>query len=297
MQRRVIIIVGPTASGKTALAIALAKKLNGEVVSADSRQVYRGLDLGTGKVTPEEMAGVPHHLLDTVDPTAVYSAADFVRDAQGAIDAILARGKTPIIAGGTGFYIDALTGRMPLTPVSANPAFRASLAHRSAPFLFELLSAVDPKRAARMNESDSKNKVRLIRALEISYCGEPHEVLRTASPYTYTWIGIKPNMDALREKIGTRLDERLAQGMVEEARALHQKGISYERMEALGLEYRYLARYLQGDITLDAMRTQLEQKIWQYAKRQMTYWQRNKDIQWVTANYEHSALSILSAHT
>lgn len=293
MPPRVIIIVGPTASGKTSLSIALSKKLNGEVVSADSRQVYSGLDLGTGKVTKEEMDGVPHHLLDVAQPQTIYSAADFVRDAHRALIDITSRGKTPVVAGGTGFYVDALTGRIPLAPVPANASLRETLTSHDAPTLLALLNSLDPKRAARMNESDARNKVRLIRALEIAYCGTPKDV-PPMPQYDYVWLGIKPNMTVLRKKIAIRLDERLEAGMVEEAKGMHTNGLSYERMETLGLEYRHLARFLQGTISYEEMRTQLEQKIWQYAKRQMTYWQRNKNIHWLVGDYENEALHFLN---
>lgn len=294
---RVIIIVGPTASGKTALAVALAKKLNGEIISADSRQVYRGMDIGTGKVTTEEMGGIAHHLLDVADPASTYTAHDFARDGRTAIESIVARGKTPIVAGGTGFYIDTLVGRLQPAPVAQDAALRRALADTSVDDLYALLCAADHARATQMNQSERRNKVRLIRALEIAKhasreqaAAEPEEF-----PYETVWIGIRPNMQELRTKIRARLEERLARGMIDEVQHLHTQGLSYERMEALGLEYRYIARYLAGHITEADMRTQLEQKIWQYARRQMTYWKRNSAIHWLTADYEKTALATLSA--
>ncbi|MBP9669419.1 MAG: tRNA (adenosine(37)-N6)-dimethylallyltransferase MiaA [Candidatus Pacebacteria bacterium] len=292
---RVITIVGPTASGKTALAIALAKHLNGEIISADSRQVYRGLDLGTGKVTTEEMGGIPHHLLDIAEPHSTYTAYDFARDARTVIDDIIARGKTPIIAGGTGFYIDTLLGRIQAAAVPKNAVLRESLAEKSPTELFSMLQERDAQRAAQMNESERQNKVRLIRALEIAAAGPIVPDEPSSFPYSVVWLGIKPDMQRLREKIGVRLDERLAAGMIDEVRHLHEHGLSYERMDELGLEYRSIAQFLQGQISEAEMRIQLEQKIWQYAKRQMTYWRRNADIHWLTEDYEKTALDTLSA--
>ncbi len=292
---RVITVVGPTASGKTSLSIALAKKLNGEIISADSRQVYRGLDIGTGKVTAQEMDGIPHHLLDVADPSSTYTAHDFARDAREKIEAILHHGKTPIIAGGTGFYIDTLLGRVQPASVPQNQTLRDVLAEKSEDELFQMLQTQDSLRAEGMNNSERRNKVRLIRALEIATEKPITSLPPIPFPYPVVWLGIKPDMKQLREKIQRRLDERFSHGMVDEVRTLHAQGLSYARMELLGLEYRYLALFLQGKITEANMRTQLEQKIWQYAKRQMTYWKRNPQIHWLTHDYEKTALETLSA--
>ena len=292
---RVITIIGPTASGKTSLSIALAKKLNGEIISADSRQVYLGLDIGTGKVTAHEMDGIPHHLLDIVEPQATYTAHDFAQDARATIDDVVRRGKTPLVVGGTGFYIDTLFGLVKPASVEKNAALRETFAGQSVGELFEMLEMQDPLRAEGMNNSERHNKVRLIRALEIA--AAPPTTTKDMSPFPHSvvWLGLKPDMKVLREKIQNRLHERLANGMVDEVRHLHAEGLSYERMESLGLEYRYIARLLQGKLSDAEMRLQLEQKIWQYAKRQMTYWKRNPQIHWLTHDYEKTALETLSA--
>jgi len=182
-RQKVLIIVGPTASGKSALAIEIAKKLSGEVISADSRQVYRGLDIGTGKVTKREMRGIPHHLLDVASPKRVLSAGDFVARASRAIADITARGKLPIVAGGTGFYIDALMRRVALGKAPPNPALRKKLAEKSATQLFALLKKRDPTRAASMDTpSERNNKLRLIRALEIAQRQSKEQRVRLATP-------------------------------------------------------------------------------------------------------------------
>ncbi len=280
MTQKILCLVGPTASGKSSLGVQLAKKLNGEIISADSRQVYCGLDIGTGKITKREMCGVPHHLLDVAQPRRTFSAHDFSTHARRAIADIIARGRTPIVCGGTGFYIDALLGRVSLPDVPPDKAFRAGMRTKTAAQLFALLKQKDPARAQRMNESERKNPVRLIRALEIARSLGKDPKPQDNTPYCAQWIGIQPADDVLKKKITQRLDVRLRQGMVAEARRLHADGLSYKRMEELGLEYRALAQFLRGDITRVEMRDELLRDIFKYAKRQRIYWKRNKDIRW-----------------
>ncbi len=270
--------MGPTSSGKSALAVALARKFNGEVISADSRQVYRGLDIGTGKITKREMKSVPHHLLDVASPRRVFTAHDFVEHGRRAIGEIGMRGKLPIIAGGTGFYIDALVGRIELPNVQANRVLRAKLEKKSAAQLFTLLKKKDSRRAKGI---DRYNKRRLVRALEIiSAIGKvPNLGLRNPE-YDALWIGIAPPMKQLEKKIDIRLLARIRQGIIGEAKRLHSGGLSYKRMEELGLEYRSLAHLLQGKITHAEMVEELNRAIRKYAKRQLTYWKRNRSIRW-----------------
>lgn len=275
---KVIAIVGPTASGKTSLSITLAKKFNGEIISADSRQVYRGLDLGTGKITRAEMGKIQHHLLDVIDASNVYTGADFAQDASLALTAIIERGKIPIIAGGTFFYLDLLRGKQQSAPVVPDEAFRASLAKLSNASLIEKLYQKDPTRASTIDHS---NRRRLIRALEIveSIGTVPHLVTKN-SDYDWLIIGINITRETLVHNIHIRLHERLKLGMIEEVRELHAQGISYQRLDDLGLEYRYIGKYLQGMITQDEMVAQLETKIRQFAKRQLTWLKRDHEIEW-----------------
>jgi tRNA dimethylallyltransferase len=286
----IIIVVGPTASGKTSLAIKLAKKHCGEVISADSRQVYKGLDIGTGKVTKKEMSGVPHHLLDVTSPKKIFTAQDFLRQGRACIHDILARGKVPIIAGGTGFYIDALVGRISLPEVSANPALRKRLEKKTAATLFKLLQMKDPKRAHQMDTpSERNNKVRLVRALEVALSKKKSTKKEPLIIHDRTglagvkveWIGIEMPLAKLEKRIRKRLDDRMKAGMLDEARKLHKGGLSYRRMEQLGLEYRYMARLLQNKITRKEFDEQLFREIRNYAKRQVTYWKWNEKIQWI----------------
>ncbi len=275
---KIIVIVGPTASGKTSLSIKLAQACNGEIVSADSRQVYRGLNIGSGKVTLTEMQGVPHHLLDVADPCDTYTVTDFVRDARIAITDILKRGKTPIIVGGSFFYIDVLLGRISTPEVEPDLALREMLERRSAEALFTELRAKDPIRARKI---DQHNPRRLVRALEIIAARGSVPPPLSDEPYDALVLGITIDKARLHENIHQRLIERLNAGMLNEARILYQNGLSYKRMEDLGLEYRYLGMHLQGLISYDEMVHNLETKIRQFAKRQMTWLKRDDSIRWI----------------
>ena len=276
-------MIGPTSSGKSALAVELARVFNGEIVSADSRQVYKGLDIGTGKITKRETEGIPHHLIDVANPRHIFTAAEYVKKANEAISGILKRRKLPIIAGGTAFYIDALLGAIPLARVPRNEKLRAALEKEATESLAKKLERLNPARAKTV---DIKNRRRLIRAIEIALSKTHADRTRVYTEksqqklYNALKIGITIPKELLREKIQKRLKMRITQGMVAEARRLHTKGLSYARMEELGLEYRLLARFLQKKITKEEMIVQLETAIWHYAKRQMTWWKRDKEILW-----------------
>ena len=274
--QKVIVIAGPTSSGKTGLSIALAKKINGEIISADSRQVYRGLNIGTGKITKREMRGVPHHILNVADPKTVFNASDYVALGRAAISEIAARGLVPIIVGGTGFYIDALLGTMPLAEVPPNPAFRLQLSGYSLEKLQKTLKKMDPRRYKTI---ETKNPVRLIRAIEIAKTLGKVPVQKKQNLYDALYIGLTLPMRELKKKIRIRLFERI-RGIKKEVKKLHKNGLSYKRMEALGLEYRYMAQHLQGKITREETISKLESEIVKYAKRQMTWFKKNKTIRW-----------------
>lgn len=264
--QKVLVIVGPTASGKSALAVALAKKLGGEIVSADSRQVYKGLDIGTGKITKREIRGIPHYLLDVADPKKQFSVAEYKTLALESINKILNKNKLPIIVGGTGFYIEAL--QMDLPNVPPNLKLRQKLAKKSPAELYKMLGK---------RNIDKHNKVRLIRALEIKHALGKIPKIEQNSDYDFVYIGLKPT--DLDKKIYKRLLERVP-GMIKEGSKLHKKGLSYKRMEELGLEYRYLARYLKGDMDKTQMTNELYKEIIKYSKRQMTWFKKNKKITW-----------------
>jgi tRNA dimethylallyltransferase len=277
-KQRVLVIVGPTSSGKSALSVALARKFAGEIVSADSRQVYKGLDIGAGKVTPREMVGVPHHMLDVASPKQTFTAYDFVAQAARAISDVSGRGKLPIIAGGTGFYIDALVGRIVLPNVPMNQKLRKRLEKLTAEQLFALLQGRDLGRAKKI---DRHNRRRLVRALEIAYAlGHIPKNTDFASRYDLLWIGITCTKEELRRLIWSRLRARMKAGMQREAVTLHKKGLSYKKMDSLGLDYKFLALLLQKKISRKEFDEGLVRESVRYAKRQLTYWNRNKEIQW-----------------
>jgi len=292
IKEKVLAIVGPTASGKTSLSIEISKKFNGEVISADSRQVYRGLDLGTGKVTPEEMQGIPHHLLDVADPMEVYNSSDFVIAGRKAVSKIVSESKLPIIAGGSFFYIDNLLGKINTPEVPPNPELRAKLEKMDNEALFGALEKSDPRRAS---EIDRHNKVRLVRALEIvaSLGAVPEQISEPL--YNVLTIGIKIDKDELHENIHTRIISRLNEGMIEEVEKLHDDGMTYERMEELGLEYRYIAKYLQKQITKEKMIEEIDAKTRQFAKRQLSWLKRDADIKWFELDEAKKILSNVEA--
>ncbi len=286
MKPKIIAVVGPTASGKSSLGIYLAQKIDGEIISADSRQVYKGLDIGTGKVTKKEMAGVKHHLLSVASPKKQFTVDDFVRLAKKAHADILQNDRMTIVVGGTGLYADMFLGRMTYPNVPPNPALRAQLEQKSVKQLFAQLQKIDPRRAANI---EPNHKRRLIRALEIAKAiGKSPKKPRSDASMNYEvlWLGLSPAPEKLKNNIHMRLSARIGQGMVAEAKRLHKAGLSYKRMEALGLEYRSLAKLLKKEITPLQFKTELERAIWQYAKRQQRWFKRNKDIHWVKSKSE-----------
>jgi len=275
---KIIVVVGPTSSGKSDLAVLIAKKFNGEVISVDSRQVYRGLDIGSGKITKKEMKGIPHHLLDVASPKKVFTASQFVTKGTRAINDILKRGNVPVLAGGTGFYLSALLGEISLPNVEPNEKLRTSLEKLSNEKLLDKLEELDPERAGNI---DMYNTPQIIRAIEIATLVGKVPRQKKASIYSTLKIGISVDKKILEERINTRLITRLKKGMLKEAERLHKDGVSWKRMESLGLEYRYMAHYLKGEISKEEMIEALKIKSRQYAKRQRTWFKRDKEIKWV----------------
>jgi len=308
---KLLVIIGPTASGKSDLAVELAKKFNGEIISADSRQVYRGMDIGTGKVSRDanrksQMAngyyykGVPHHLLDVASPKRRFTVAQYKKLAQKAIKKILVKGKIPIICGGTGFYIQAVTENLEIPAVKPDLKLRAGLEKKSARELFGQLKKLDSNRAKNI---DRYNRRRLIRALEIIYkTGKPVPTLvipakagiqksepgfRVTPGMTNTnsfdtlFLGIKKSPQELKTLIAQRLQKRLKQGMIAEVIKLHRQGVSWQRLDDFGLEYRWIAKYLQKRISREVMISRLQKEIEHFAKRQTTWFKRNKKIRWI----------------
>ncbi|MGB9698966.1 MAG: tRNA (adenosine(37)-N6)-dimethylallyltransferase MiaA [Thermodesulfobacteriota bacterium] len=280
MDFNLLVILGPTASGKTKVGVKVAQALNGEIISADSRQVYRGMDIGTGKDL-KEYGSVPYHLIDIVDPGYEFSVFEFQRLFFKTFTEIQKRGHLPILVGGTGLYIDSVLRAYQMVEVPLNPALRQELSSLSNEELAERLKKVNPK---LHNTTDLLDRERLLRAIEISELGQNKNgpSFPEIRPLVF---GIRWPREILKQRINLRLTERLRQGMVEEVERLQQKGISLERLESYGLEYRFIAKYLKGELTFDEMEEKLRHAIHQFTKRQMTWFRRMErmgiNIHWV----------------
>ncbi len=283
---KVIVIVGPTASGKSDLGFKLAKKFNGEIISADSRQVYKGMDIGTGKITKREQKMVKHHLIDVENPKKVFTASDFKYLGEKAIKKILNKNKIPFIIGGTGFYIDALVKDFTLPEVPANKKLRSKLDKMTVKNLYKELKNLDQNRARTI---DPKNKRRLIRALEIlKATRKPIPKLVSNVKYKVLWVGLRSKN--LEKRIKLRLEKRLKQGIVKEVKNLLARGISKKRLYDFGLEYRWISEFLAKKVTYAEMKVGLFRAIVKYSKRQMTWFKRNKEIHWIKNQKEAEKL-------
>ena len=290
--QNLIVILGPTASGKTHKAVALAERLNTEIISADSRQIYRGMDIGTGKDL-EEYKNVPYHLIDICPAGYKYNLFEYLRDYQAARDSILAKGKTPILCGGTGLYVEAVLNGLKLPEVPENKALRAELAGKS----LEELTAILERMKKLHNTTDIDTAKRAIRAIEIQQYYHEHPDLKvdtTPHPVENALIiGVEIGREERRERISSRLKSRLDSGMVEEVRNILDSGVSPEDLIYYGLEYKFLTNYIIGQSTYDEMVNGLEIAIHQFAKRQMTWFRgmerRGFHINWLPYDLDDEA--------
>lgn len=289
---RILCIAGPTASGKSSRAVEEAIKRGGEVISVDSRQVYRGLDIGTEKITREEMRGVPHHLIDIRSPEETYSAGDFVADATRLIEEISARGKLPILVGGTHFYFDILLSGLP-AGVGANQELREKLEELSTEELFARVRSRDGRRAS---ELDPKNRRRLIRAFEIieSLGTVPQRGLNTPPfgtrfNFVPEWIVIDPPREELRARIDARLKSALERGLIDEVRRVREK-VGDTRLNELGLEYKIIGEFLRGERTEASLLPVLSAKLWQYARRQKAWLRKLEGIRLLKTSVASAAV-------
>ena len=284
MPSQLILICGPTATGKTRLGVALAKALGGEVVSADSMQVYRDLVIGTARPTQEEMAGVPHHMMGVADPRENYSVARYVQEATACVEDIFRRGRQPIVVGGTGLYVDSVADGYELSNRMPDLAYRAELEKRTTEELYAMLVKAMPD-----VEVERRNRNRVMRLLEKLHDGD--DIVPGRNPrYETLRLGVTWDRDTLRRRIDQRLDRRLNEGMVEEVRGLLDRGVSEEFLLKLGLEYRFITQYLTGRIaTFEEMRDLLSTAIKQFAKRQMTWFRRDQTIHWLDMTADPAA--------
>jgi tRNA dimethylallyltransferase len=290
MSKKLIIILGPTASGKSDLAIELAKKFNGEVVSADSRQIYKGMDIGTGRITKREMRGIPHYLLGVASPKRIFTVSQYRKLAVAAINKIQKKNKVPILCGGTGFYIQAVVDGIAIPEVKPDWKLRQKLQKKSIKDLYKLLKKLDPKRARTIEKNNPR---RLIRAIEIVLkTKKPVPVLKkNPLPYPVLILGVKKEKEELKKLIEKRFSKWLKQGLLKEVKNLRKSGLSWKRIEAFGLHYRAISQYLQNKITCKEMIENSLIELKNYAKRQMTWFKRDNRICWIKTHREANKLA------
>lgn len=288
MKKPLIILTGPTAVGKTALSIKLAKAIQGEIISADSMQVYRGMDIGSAKVTTEEMDGVPHYLIDVLDPDEEFNVVVFQKLAREAMEKIYANGHIPIIAGGTGFYIQAILNEIAFTETETDDSYRKQLEQQAQEYgaqrLHDQLKEVDPQAAVDIHPNNVK---RVIRALEFyketgTKISEHNEAERQKqSPYNFAYFVLNMDRQKLYERIELRIDQMLEQGLIEEVRQLQEKGCHAGMVSMQGLGYKEILAYLQGECTLEEAIYILKRDTRHFAKRQLTWFRREREVCWI----------------
>ena len=302
-KKPLIVLTGPTAVGKTALSIQLARRIGGEIISADSMQVYRHMDIGTAKIRLEEMDGVPHHLIDILEPTEDFNVVRFQALARAAAEDIYSRGKIPIMAGGTGFYIQALLNDIDFTQIDENTQFREEMerlaAEQGAEVLHERLRAVDPESAEAIHANNVK---RVIRALEYYHetgtqISEHNEAEREKeSPYQFAYFVLNDVRSHLYERIDHRVDLMMEQGLLDEVTALKNRGCTREMVSMQGLGYKEILDYLDGKDTLEEAVTILKRDTRHFAKRQLTWFRRERDVRWIQKEeYGYDEEKILQA--
>lgn len=296
MSKRIVVIAGPTASGKTELSLALAERLNGEIVSADSMQIYRGMDIGTAKPTIGERRGIPHHMLDVAEPGDDWSVSRYEQQASNCVDDILRRGRLPILCGGTGLYINAVISGAGFQASGADSGVRAALEKQwdaqGADAMCARLRAVDPESAARLHPNDRR---RIIRALEVyELTGETiseHNRRTHERPprYDAVMLGLKTDpRDVLYQRIDRRVGKMVEQGLIEEVRSLWQRGV-LKGTAAQAIGYKELIDYFESRKTLDEALRAIQQKSRNYAKRQLTWFQADDRIHWIVYNTVEAA--------
>ena len=289
MKRPLLILTGPTAAGKTALSIQAAKAFDGEIISADSMQVYKGMDIGSAKIRRDEMDGVPHHLIDVLEPEEPFHVVKFQELARAAMEEIYERGHLPIITGGTGFYIQALLYDIDFTENDADPAYRETLERlameRGAAYLHGLLKERDPKAAQEIHENNVK---RVIRALEFyEKTGTPISVHNAAqrekeSPYRFAYVVLNRNREELYRRIDRRVDQMMEAGLLEEVDTLRKRGYDRSYVSMQGLGYKELLAYLDGECTLEEAVYILKRDTRHFAKRQLTWFKRERNTDWLS---------------
>ena len=301
-KKPLIVLFGPTASGKTRLAVEICKSFNGEVVTADSMQVYKGMDIGTAKPDKDEMQGIPHHMIDLIEPYENYNLAQYVEDATRCIDDILSRGKIPVLAGGTGLYIDTLVDNISLSEEERDEEYRKELTEISETkgngILMEMLEKVDKESAEKLHLNDTK---RIIRALEVFRAtGIPQsEHIRRSrekeSPYNAAKFCITAERELLYERINLRVDKMFEAGLLHEVQSLYERGIDERYTSMQGIGYKEVLEHLRGNLSLDECKDLIKQSTRRYAKRQVSWFKREQNTAGIDMNSEKK-LEILKKH-
>lgn len=279
MNNRVIAVVGATASGKTSYAIELSKKINGEIISADSRLVYKGMDIGTAKPTIDEMQEIPHYMIDVVEPEYNYSVGLYVKEAKKHITDIISRGKVPIVVGGTGLYFRVLLENYDLPDVKPDYELRKELSSYSYEELLEMLTKLDEKAANSVEKNDKKKLIRYIEIIKLA--GKPLDLVRGVKEkeFNVEWVGLNFPREILYDRINKRVDLMIEQGLIDETKKLLQKhGRISNITDTIG--YREVLSYLDGELSLDEAKDKLKQNTRNYAKRQLTWFRKNEQINW-----------------
>ncbi len=289
MQNKIVVIVGPTACGKTALSVELAKCFGGEIISADSMQIYRGMDIGTAKIRPEEMRGVPHYMIDIIEPSQEFCLADFLSLARKKADDILSRGKIPFLVGGTGLYVSSFIDNVHLTEESPDPEYREYLnsvaSEKGGAAVKEMLKDIDPESYEKLDENNIK---RIVRALEVYKAtgrtiGENNRMSKSASPYEFCEIGLNfADRQKLYDRIDARVDKMFEDGLLHEVERLSLDTLSATARQAIG--YKQFLGYLSGDKTLDEVKEDIKRESRRYAKRQITWFKRDNNIVWFNSD-------------
>ena len=301
IKRPLVILTGPTAVGKTALSIALAKAIGGEIISADSMQVYRHMDIGSAKIMPEEMEGVPHHLIDVLEPAEEFNVVVFQKLAKQAVEEIYSRGHIPILVGGTGFYIQALVYDIDFTENNEDTALRQALEEQArregADVLYERLRAVDPESCESIHAHNIKRVIRAIEFYEKTgkkISDHNREQRQNDSPYHFAFFVLTDSRDKIYQRIDERVDLMMAHGLMEEVRALRDRGCRRDMVSMQGLGYKELLACLEGEISLEEAVYLIKRDTRHFAKRQLTWFRREKEVIWVDKTvYDHDSQKML----
>ena len=301
IKRPLVILTGPTAVGKTALSIALAKAIGGEIISADSMQVYRHMDIGSAKIMPEEMEGVPHHLIDVLEPAEEFNVVVFQKLAKQAVEEIYKNGQIPILTGGTGFYIQALVYDIDFTENNEDTALRQALEEQArregADVLYERLRAVDPESCESIHAHNIKRVIRAIEFYEKTgkkISDHNREQRQNDSPYHFAFFVLTDSRDKIYQRIDERVDLMMAHGLMEEVRALRDRGCRRDMVSMQGLGYKELLACLEGEISLEEAVYLIKRDTRHFAKRQLTWFRREKEVIWVDKTvYDHDSQKML----